>query len=318
MEQLIKAYPNDVRFVYRNFPIGHEKSNIAVQAAEAAGLQGKFWEMHDVLFDQNTWDTWAAMSMSDFITWVTGKAGDIGLDVAKFTSDLQSPAMVQKAANAQSAAATSRINATPSLFVLLDGKLYWAPADGFPASFFNFDAILKLWKLQDQQYKVCPANEINTKSDYYATLKTTKGDIEIQLYADKAPLAVNSFVFLAKAGWYDNVPWHRVIDGFMAQTGDPTGTGIGGPGYEFKDELNNGLNFDQAGMVGMANSGSNTNGSQFFITLAAQTSLDGKYTVFGQVTKGMDVVNQLIKRDPSSDTTLANPDLILSVTVTTR
>lgn len=318
MEQLIKAYPNDVRFVYRSFPIGHEKSNIAIQAAEAAGLQGKFWEMHDVLFDSTTWDTWSALPIGDFITWVTGKAGEIGLDVNKFSNDLQSPAIIQKAANDQAAAAAAKLTGTPSMFVLLNGKLYWAPADGLSANFYTFDAIIKLWKLQDRQFTACPPNQIDPKLTYTATLKTTKGDIVIELNAEKAPLAVNSFVFLAKSGWYDNVPWHRVIDGFVAQAGDPTGTGIGGPGYEFKDELTNGLNFDEAGMVGMANSGANTNGSQFFITLAAQKTLDGKYTVFGKVFQGMDVVNQLTKRDPSKDTTLAEPDYILSVTITTK
>lgn len=318
LEQLIQAYPDDVRFVYRSFPIGHEKSNIAIQAAEAAGLQGKFWEMHDVLFDLSTWDTWAAMSVGDFITWAIEQAGKIGLNVEKFSEDLQSPAIVQKVANDQSAAAAANLTGTPSFFVLIDGKLYWAPADGLSTNFATFDAILKLWKLQDRQFTTCPPEEIDTKLKYFATLKTTKGDIEIELFADKAPLAVNSFIFLAKAGWYDNVPWHRVIEGFVAQSGDPTGTGIGGPGYQFKDELNNGLNFDQAGMVGMANSGSGTNGSQFFITLKPQSTLDGKYTVFGQVTRGMEVADLLTRRDPSNDTTLAEPDMILSVTITTK
>jgi len=318
LKQLIADYPNDVRLVHRNFPVGHDKSNIAMQAAEAAGLQGKYWEMHNVLFDLNTWETWAQMSPGDFINWVIQKAGEIGLDVQQFSTDLQSPAIVQKATDAQNAAQAANLSGTPSLFVLLDNKLYWTPADGFPSSYANFAALIKLWNLQSRQFKTCPAMVIDSKKDYYATLTTTKGDIEIHLFADKAPLTVNSFVFLANSGWYDNVPWHRVIDGFVAQTGDPTGTGMGGPGYEFKDELDNNLNFDQAGMVGMANSGTNTNGSQFFITLAPQTSLDGKYTVFGQVTKGMEVVNQLTRRDPSSGSTLPDPDLILSVTIETR
>ena len=114
----------------------------------------------------------------------------------------------------------------------------------------------------------------------------------IQLYADQAPLAVNSFVFLAKQGWFDGVTFHRVIPGFVAQTGDPSGTGKGGPGYFFKNEVSD-LRYDKPGVVGMANSGPDTNGSQFFITYAPQPSLDGSYTIFGQVIQGMDVVENL-------------------------
>ena len=131
---------------------------------------------------------------------------------------------------------------------------------------------------------------------------------------DKAPLAVNSFVFLAREGWFDNAPWHRVLEGFVAQSGDPSGTGVFGPGYLFKNETND-LKFDQAGVVGMANSGADRNGSQFFITLAATPNLDGGYTIFGRVVEGMDVVQSLTLRDPQSGGVLPEPDLILSVTI---
>jgi peptidyl-prolyl cis-trans isomerase B (cyclophilin B) len=134
-----------------------------------------------------------------------------------------------------------------------------------------------------------PEMTINTDRIYLATLRTVKGDIKIELFADRAPIAVNNFVFLAEAGFYDNTTFHRVITGFMAQGGDPTGTGAGGPGYAFEDEIVHGLVFDQAGLIAMANSGPDTNGSQFFFTYAPTPWLNGFHTIFGKVVEGMDV-----------------------------
>ena len=124
---------------------------------------------------------------------------------------------------------------------------------------------------------------------------------------------MNSFVFLAKQGFFDGVTFHRVLEGFMAQGGDPTGTGTGGPGYQFVNEDSD-LKFDKAGVVAMANSGRDTNGSQFFITFAPQPRLDGGYTIFGQVISGMDVVNGLTRRDPDQNPTFAG-DAIETVTI---
>jgi len=322
IEQLMKDYPNDVRLVYRNLPVGHTLSNLSIQAADAASLQGqdKFWAMHDLLFNQSTWSTWDAMSTTDFQTWIIQQAATIpGLDVDKFTQDLTSDAVVKMVSDEEAAATTANITFTPSVFILLGGKLYFDPNDQVPPTEAQLSVFLKIWKLeQDQQFKACPPNTIDTSKTYTATLKTTKGDIVINLFADKAPETVNSFVFLAQNGWFDNTPFFRVIDGFVAQAGDPTGTGYGGPGYEMGDEIDSSLNFDQAGMVGMANAGPGTNGSQFFITLAPATTLDGKYTVFGQVTQGLDVLQNLTRRDPSSEQNPAEPDTIQSVTIDTQ
>jgi cyclophilin family peptidyl-prolyl cis-trans isomerase len=142
------------------------------------------------------------------------------------------------------------------------------------------------------------------------------GEFVIQLYPDKAPITVNSFVFLARQGYFDGTTFHRVLEGFMAQGGDPTGTGSGGPGYQFVNE-NSDLKFDKAGVVAMANSGPNTNRSQFFITFAPQPSLDGSYTIFGQVTSGMDVVNGITRRDPQTNPTFTG-DAIQTVTITEK
>ena len=141
-------------------------------------------------------------------------------------------------------------------------------------------------------YSAPPPMTIDQNKTYTATIKTNYGDIVIQLLPKEAPLAVNNFVFLARAGFYDGVKFHRVIKGFMIQSGDPTGTGRGGPGYKFADELPTTRDYVQ-GTLAMANSGYNTNGSQFFITLADLSySLPKLYTIFGVVTGGMDVVQK--------------------------
>jgi cyclophilin family peptidyl-prolyl cis-trans isomerase len=126
-----------------------------------------------------------------------------------------------------------------------------------------------------------------------AVIETTKGKIVIELYNDFAPKTVENFVKLAKQGFYNGIIFHRVIPGFMVQTGDPTGTGTGGPGYTFPDEFGPGLRHTEAGILSMANAGPNTNGSQFFITLAPTPWLDGKHSIFGRVVEGQSVVDQI-------------------------
>ena len=176
-----------------------------------------------------------------------------------------------------------------------------------------FDVIIKYVDLKDKAYTQCPEMTIDRTKQYFATLSTTQGDIVIELYPDKAPTTVNSFVFLAKEGWFNNIDFHRVIPGFVAQTGDPSGTGLGSPGYAFGNEAND-LLYDGPGVVGMANSGPDTNGSQFFITYDALPQLDGGYTIFGKVVEGMDNLKKLTAIDPQQDTG-AKPDVLLSVTI---
>jgi cyclophilin family peptidyl-prolyl cis-trans isomerase len=150
-----------------------------------------------------------------------------------------------------------------------------------------------------QQWTKPPSMEIDVKKSYSAVLKTDKGDITIELFADKTPITVNNFVFLARQRFYDGTIFHRVISNFMAQGGDPTGTGMGGPGYRFADEFNPSLRHDKAGVLSMANAGPNTNGSQFFITHVPTPWLDNKHSVFGQVTDGIKVFMSIPPRDPS-------------------
>jgi cyclophilin family peptidyl-prolyl cis-trans isomerase len=146
-----------------------------------------------------------------------------------------------------------------------------------------------------------PSGALDTSKAYTARFKTERGDIVVELYADRAPLTVENFVNLARAGFYDGTTFHRVIGGFMAQGGDPTGTGTGGPGYQFGDEFHPSLRHDGAGVLSMANAGPGTNGSQFFLTYGPTPHLDNKHSVFGKVTEGMDVLNSLRERDPQRD-----------------
>lgn len=164
------------------------------------------------------------------------------------------------------------------------------------------------------QWDSPPEMAINPDLVYLATLRTAKGDIKIELFADRAPNTVNNFVFLAQEGFYDFSTFHRVISGFMAQGGDPTATGSGGPGYMFEDEIVHGLTFDQAGLLAMANSGPGTNGSQFFITYGPTPWLNGLHTIFGKVVEGMQVVESLTARDPAEAAGVAG-DMLFGVDI---
>ena len=158
--------------------------------------------------------------------------------------------------------------------------------------------------MSDKQWNSPPPMTIDPKKNYTASMDTSKGRIEIDLFTKDAPKTVNNFVFLAREGFYDGVTFHRVISNFMIQGGDPTGSGRGGPGYKFEDETRNNPNKHGTGSLSMANSGPNTNGSQFFITHGPQPHLDGKHTVFGKVTSGMDVVNAIRQGDVITSVTI--------------
>jgi cyclophilin family peptidyl-prolyl cis-trans isomerase len=149
-----------------------------------------------------------------------------------------------------------------------------------------------------KQWSTPPEMKIDLKKKYAATLHTDKGDIVLELFADKTPKTVNNFVFLAREGFYDGIIFHRVIADFMVQGGDPTGRGSGGPGYRFADEFHPSLKHNKPGILSMANAGPGTNGSQFFITHVPTPWLDGKHSIFGQVVEGMDVLFSIPARDP--------------------
>jgi cyclophilin family peptidyl-prolyl cis-trans isomerase len=307
MARLTEEFPQDLRLVYRHFPLNiHDKALLATQAAEAAGLQGEFWAMHDLLFAQR--DEWVGLSSEDFQNWAVDRAEELGLDAKKFDEDMNSEPIVAKAQQAWEFNSSIGLPGTP--FLVINGY----PYNG-PLNFANLEATVQMILMERIQYTECPPMTIDPSKQYIATLHTEKGDIQIELFADKAPLAVNSFIFLAENGWFDGITFHRVIPGYVAQAGDPSGSGFSGPGYAFDNEIVPELTFDGPGVVGMANAGPGSNGSQFFITYTAAPKLNGSYTIFGRVISGMDVVESLTPRDPAQSMNLPPGDKILSVTI---
>jgi peptidyl-prolyl cis-trans isomerase B (cyclophilin B) len=151
--------------------------------------------------------------------------------------------------------------------------------------------------MANKQWDKAPKMQIDPKKNYRIQMETSRGLIELELYPEHAPKTVNNFVFLAGEGYYDGVSFHRVIENFVIQGGDPTGSGSGGPGYRFEDELKGNPLKHERGVISMANAGPNTNGSQFFITHSPQPHLDGKHTVFGKVVDGLDVVDAIQQGD---------------------
>ncbi len=309
MAQLKTDFPEDVRIVYRHFPLAsiHDKALLAAQAAEAAGLQDKFWEMHDFLYE--TANLWTSYTPNDFQTYLIESATTLGLDTDQFKIDLNSEEIVTFAENTWQLGQQIGLPGTP--FIVINNNPYNGPLDSASIS-----DILRLYTFDDEQYAECPPVVIDPLKAYTATIETEKGNIVIELFPDFAPLTVNSFVFLAREGWFDGVSFHRVLPGFIAQSGDPTGTGMGSPGYAFANEVSDDLNFDRAGLVGMANTGPDTNGSQFFITYAPEEQFNGSYTIFGEVIEGMDVLESLTPRDPSQGGDLPDGDLIITITIT--
>ena len=172
-----------------------------------------------------------------------------------------------------------------------------------------------------KQYRRPPAMMIDPQKTYRARMDTSKGMIEIDLYADRAPMTVNNFVFLSNDGFYDDVIFHRVLDGFMAQGGDPTGSGRGGPGYRWDDEDSAlRIRHDAPGTLSMANAGPNTNGSQFFITFIPTPHLDGRHAVFGRVAddESLKILNSLQRVDPQRPDPATVPDKIKSIAIEAR
>ena len=166
------------------------------------------------------------------------------------------------------------------------------------------------------QYSSPPEMSIDPGKSYTARLDTNHGEITIQLLASDTPVTVNSFVFLAREGFYDGVIFHRVIEGFMVQGGDPTGTGTGGPGYRFQDEIVPSLTFSEPGLLAMANAGPGTNGSQFFITVVPTPHLNGNHTIFGKVTDGYDVALAISQVNTGPGDRPVDPVVIQGIEIT--
>jgi cyclophilin family peptidyl-prolyl cis-trans isomerase len=299
---------DDVRFIFRPLPlIGIlDKSEVSTLAALAADEQEKFWVMYDLLFIK--YEAWVKLPPRDFVNWVIKESIAIGFNGDQLRADLNGIRTKTRLTEMHESARQIGIPAVPLL--LINGVLQ-------PSYLLDYRSIhdtVGLIALGEKQFAECPPLNVDPKRSYFATIQTEKGEILIELLPQKAPLTVNSFVFLAREGWFNGVPFHRVIPGFVAQSGDPSGTGRGNPGYLFQNEVSD-LKFDRPGLVGMANSGPDTNGSQFFITFAPAPHLDGGYTLFGRVIRGLEIAEQLTPRDPDQSGNLPDPDRIQTVTI---
>lgn len=306
---LMEKYPDDVRLIYRPLPLDsiHPNATLAAQAAEAAGEQGKFWEMHDDIFaKQSDWNT---LTLEAFTDWLTDEADEIGLDVDSFVADMTSDEIVDRIAGEIEYASSIGLSSTPT--VIINGypwQYSWSAAD--------LGTIIDALRVEANMVNDCPPFLIDQAKSYTATIEVEgKGDIVLELYPAEAPLAVNSFVYLARKGFYDGVTFHRVLEGFMAQSGDPSGTGMSGAGYEYREEISDTLSFSEGLVVGVAKSSEPaTSGSQFFITFAPAEWLNGQYTVFGRLIEGEDVLNSITLRDPEQSPDFEG-DRIVTITI---
>lgn len=304
MVAIQEMYPEDVRVVfrYRPFPESfHDKSILGLQAMEAAGMQGKFQEFKNWIFERQSKNPnnpatanlpdsefWPPVAPDAFDEWLAERVPELGIDADRFLEDMFSERVVSKVQATMGEADALGINGTPTLFI--NGNQWPEQSRGLDI----FSAYVELLKHKKVNNMACPGQVIDPAKTYSAVLATTKGDIVIKLFADTAPIAVNSFVSLAQQGWYSDMPLISAPEVLI--TGDPTGSGYGGPGYAFIDEPGSEYSLEDTGMVVMLGSQPDRNGSAFFINRAAITTEEDR-TIFGRVSEGMDVVEALDETD---------------------
>lgn len=316
INEVLAQFPEDARLVFRHWPLSfHDKAALSAQALEAAGRQGKFFEMVDTLYAKQS--EWSQKTPQEYESYVKEIADSLGLDTTQFATDLNSTEIVEK------------IQAETEKSNLLGSQLSQAYGTGFgtPTVLINgtpylqqrsvelLSSIVRLIKGESDEVLACPGMVIDTQADYQATILTSKGEIVIDLLEDDAPQTVNNFVYLVQNNWYDGNAFFVVRENFVL-TGDKANSGFGGPGYAFLDEIKDELKFDKEGVVGMYSLGPGTNGSQFFIIKEAMEPLNGKYTVFGQVIDGLDVLKSLALHETTAS--LDSADKILSISITTN
>ena len=308
LAELQSYYPKDIRITFRNYPQADllDKSLLAARGAEAAGIQNLFWQMYNALMTRQS--EWSSLTETEFMDWMTNRADLLGIPAAQFRADIEKESVNEKINAMIAGGEKIGITNTPALFI--NGWSIVTKVD-----IESLEGLIKYFLMKDKGFAACPKMVIDSSKNYTATFKTEKGDIVIELFADKAPQTVNSFIFLANEGWFDNTPFYRVVPGYLVQAGDPSGSALGNPGYQFTDEISPELRFDKPGVVAMENQGKGINGSQFFITYTELPALDGQFTIFGQVISGMDVLSSLRPRDPQRDQLILPADQLLSVAI---
>ncbi len=308
LAELQAIHPQDLQVVFRPYPLWpvHDKALIAAQAAEAAGAQGQFWAMHDLLF--GAFAEWADLSPEEFRQWLGQAARTLPLEPQAFDQAMQAGTYTDEALRDFETAFASGLTGVPTVF--LNQKLV-----AMQPSLTNLEALLRLMRAEAQGLPQGPPAPADPAQVYRAVLETTLGPIEIELDSAAAPQAVGSFIYLARQGWYDGTIFHRVVPGAVAETGDPTHTGLAGPAYRFVDEFNGELSFAEAGRVALRSEGPDSNGGIFFINLQPLPELDGTRTIFGRVVSGLELLQQLPARDPLADLLLPAPLVIERVTI---
>ncbi|MGB2897345.1 MAG: peptidylprolyl isomerase [Anaerolineales bacterium] len=288
--ELAVFYPEDLRIIYRHFPLltVHDKASIAGQAADSAGHQGHFWDLYSFL--NREYDEWKDLDPDSFLDWLLVTTKSLGLDHQQFEADLRGGRFEESMRKSFVNAYNSGINGTPFVFLNND----WFRLN---PTRLNLEAAIRLELLSQRIYESPPEMNIDPEAAYLVHIQLNIGEIVLQLFPKSAPRAVNSFIFLAENGWFTGNAFHHVAPGKYAQTGDPTGTGLGRPGYFLPDEIDPDLNFNQSGIAALTSTGPNTNGSQFFITLSPLPELNGTRTIFGRVVKGLDLLLDLELRD---------------------
>jgi cyclophilin family peptidyl-prolyl cis-trans isomerase len=296
--------------VYRHFALSfHDKALITAEATEAAGAQGKFWEMHDLLYERQA--EWNQLSADEVEARLVEYAEELGLDSERFSQELSDHVYLDKV-NAQTEdAIEAGLPGTPTYIV--NGVVY--PTQELGLHPVTIRAFVRLMVLSPDQYTTAPPQVVDPDKRYTATIRTDKGDIVVELFADQAPTNVNSFAFLAEDGWYDGQAFFYVEPGFVAQSGDPTnvGWGLPFPGYYCGGEVSSDLIFDQAGLLALFTPVPDRNSSQFFITYAPQPDFNGKYTIIGRIVEGMDVAESLTPTKPALDQ--PSPDVIETIVI---
>jgi cyclophilin family peptidyl-prolyl cis-trans isomerase/protein-disulfide isomerase len=311
LDILREWHPDDLRVVHRLFPlIGiQDKSSLAAQAVLAAEKQGAFWEMHDALYRE--FEAWLSLEPSAFENWLFDLASEIGLDQDSFQTALKEGEYAEAVQTMYEESAAAGISVSP--FVFLNGEWFRTPLN-----LVNLEMAVRLSALTNRQYQTYPPFTIDLQREYYARVSLDVGEVLIQLYPLSAPMAVNNFIFLAQDGWYDGVAFYKVVPERYVETGDPSDTGLGDPGYHFADEIDPARRFDQPGVLAMVSGGPDTNGSRFLITLSSVPEWNDNYTIFGKVVQGLELLTQLETRDPFEDFLAPAPAIIQSIEIDVR
>lgn len=264
--------------------------------------------MHDLLFERAP--EWGGLPAAQMPEVLTGYAQELGLDRDRFAQDLENHTYEEQVQSSYSDAMSLGLTGTPSF--IINGHLY--PSDQLGISYEGLETFIQM-VLESHQYDSPPPQVIDPGKEYAATIRTSKGDIVVELFADQAPANVNSFAFLAQDGWYDGQAFFYVEPDFVAQSGDPTNGGLRflNLGYYCNDETSPDLTFDQGGMLALYTRGPNHNSSLFFITYTPQPDFNGIFTIIGRITEGMDVAESLTQTQPGPDQ--PEPDVIETILI---